>query len=190
MGMNIIAKIEDGILGRIKAAQDTGALGYRFKKLTTYGGEFSEGLSLIIRDFPAVFVIFSGAHLLCKTNNRAKFNLRFGVIICARNLRSEEAARKGDHTKTGSYKMIMDVSTLLLNQSFGLPIDPIKIEAMNPLSNDQSDRQLASIYGLDLSTTCEIEGFEDGSSLDDFRVFHGHWDNPAATDHVILEVEK
>lgn len=200
---NIISQIEDGIIGLAQAAQDADALGYKLKKLATYGGEFSDGVDQIVRNFPAVLVIFAGATRISKTNNRTKFTARFGLICCAKNLRSEEAARSGDSSKVGSYKIALDMVQLLMGQTFGLEIDPLTIEAINPLSNDKSDKQLASIYGVDITTTFEIEGGVDPAGLDDFETFHANWDIPThgnvlpplpadetadATDHITLEI--
>lgn len=201
---NIISQIEDGIIGLVQAAQDEDALGYKLKKLATYGGEFSDGVDQMVRNFPAVLVIFAGATRISKTNNRTKFAARFGLICCAKNLRSEEAARGGDSSKVGSYKIALDMVLLLMGQTFNLEIDPLTIEAINPLSNDKSDKQLASIYGVDISTTFEVEGGVDPERLGVFETFHANWDIPVfgnvplpipaddkadATDHITLETD-
>lgn len=198
----IIADIENAIIARHKAAQESGVLGYRLKKLDTYGGEFSDGIDNMVRNFPAALVVFAGASRVSKTNNRVKYAARFGVICCAQNLRSETAARHGEDNKPGSYKIAFDIAQLMMGQTFGLEIDPLVPENINPLFNDKSDKQLASIYTVEFSTTFEIEGGVDGAGLDDFKTFHANWDIPPhgnvtpplpaddeaeATDHVTLE---
>lgn len=201
---NTISQIEDGIINLIKSAQEADALGYKLKKIDTYGGDFSDGVEQMVRNFPAVLVIFAGATRISKTNNRTKFSARYGLICCAKNLRSEQSARSGDSSKVGSYKIVLDMAMLLMGQTFGLDIDPIVIEGFDPLSNDKADRQLASIYGLNITTTFEIEGGVDPATLADFKTFHANWDLPPhadietplpaddeadATDHITLETD-
>lgn len=199
----IIADIENGMIARIRAAMDAGVLGYKFKKLDTYGGEFSEGIEKLVRSFPAALVVFSGATRISKTNNRTIFAARFGVLCCSQNLRSEQSARQGVDGKPGSYKIALDIVQLLMFQKFGLEIAPLTPDAITPLFNDKTEMQLASIYVVEFSTTFEVEGGVDGASLDDFETFHANWDVPAhgnvepplpadaaadATDHVTLEI--
>lgn len=198
----IKAAIEDAMIARMKAAQDAGALGYKLKKIATYGGEFSDAISELVRDFPAVLFVFLGARRISHTNMRTEFNARFAAIVCAQNLRSEEAARHGKDGKVGSYKIINDVVALLGNQTFGLEIKPLVPDSINPLFNDKADKKLASIYTVEFFTTFEIAMTDDTPDLADFKTFHVNWDIPPrgnvapplpddddsdATDHVTLE---
>lgn len=198
----IIADIENAIINRITEAQNDGTLGYQLKKVATYGGEFSDGIDAQVRNFPAVLVIFSGATLITKTKARAKFEAKFALICCAQNLRSEKAARQGDDNKPGSYKIVLDMIGLVAMQNFGLEIDPLVPEGIEALLNDRSNSQLASIYGINMTTSFEIELGSYPSQLDDFATFHSNWDLPPhitptptlpadpaadATDHIELE---
>lgn len=201
----IIAAIENAIIDRIRLAMDSGYLGYTLKSLKTYGGEFSDGIDSQMRNFPGVLVVFSGASRLTSTTERTRFTARYGILCCAKNLRSEADARHGNEHKVGSYKIAEDLARLLMQQTFGLPIGRMEIQSINPLFNDKSDKQLASIYALEISTTFDlaISDAIELANIGDFETFHANWDVPAhgnvipplpadetadATDHVKLEI--
>jgi phage gp37-like protein len=172
----MISDIENAIIARIAAAQE-GALGYRLKKLATYGGEFADGLERIIHDFPAVLVAFNGATLHQQARTSFALKATFGLICCATSLRNEQAARHGKAGIIGSYQLVTDMVALLACQTLGLPISPVVINGVRPLMNDRAGAQLASVYAIDVETVFSI-GPEDAASLDDFKTFHADWDIP------------
>lgn len=176
----MISEIENAIIARIQAAQDApgnAGLGYKLKKLATYGGEFSDGVERIVTDFPAVLVSFNGAQL--QQEARASFTLKatFGLICCATSLRNEKTARHGVAGKIGSYQIVMDMIALLAGQKLGLDIMPLKPAGIRPLVNDKAGTQLASVYAVDFDTTFRVEPTE-ASDIGDFATFHGDWDIP------------
>lgn len=199
----MISTIENAIINRIKAAQDAeGGLGYKLKKIDTYGGEFSDGLERIVKDFPAVLVAFNGAPL--HQENRASFTFKatFGVICCAVSLRNEQAARHGKAGKIGSYQLVTDMLALLSGQKLGLDIKPLVPREIRALVNDKAESQLASVYAIDFETVFALDAAA-ASGLADFETFHGDWDIPPhgnvqppmpaatadATDHITLPTQ-
>lgn len=198
----MISQIEDGIIAHIKAAQDNGSLGYTLKKLGSYGGEFAEGLKKAVIGFPAVLVIFGGATLVEQSGSRMKYSARWMIMVAAKNLRNEAKARKGSGDKVGSYQMAEDIINLIGNKRLGLDISYIRIEAIRSLANDLAGQDLASVYGIELSTTFEMDNSANPDDLDDFAILHNNWDLPPhgnvipplpsdetadATDHIEME---
>ena len=177
----MISEIENAIINRILAAQDApgnAGLGYKLKKLATYGGEFGDGIDRVVLDFPAVLIAFNGAQL--QQQARSSFTVKgtFGVICCANSLRNEKAARHGVAGAVGSYQLIMDMVALLAGQKLGLNITPLVASGIRPLINDKAGTKLASVYAIDFETLFSIEPGPDASSLDDFATFAPAWDIP------------
>lgn len=198
----MIGTIEEAMKAKINTAMKSGRLGYQLTKVESYGGEFDEGLEKLVRDFPAVLIINSGLTYHSHSNARIKFSCKFGLICCSKSLRNEVAARLGSSDRVGSYQISMDMIALFGNQTLGLEIEPLVPQGMVPLANNKSDKQLASIYAVELMTYFDIETFDTEATLDDFATFHANWDVPVhgnfepplpaddkadATDHVTLE---
>ncbi len=176
----MIPEIENALLDRIRAAHDNEILGYQLRKIDTYGGEFADGLEKAVsgRQFPFVLVAFAGATRLSHTNGRVKFSARWVAFCGANNLRNEAAARHGSGDKVGSYQIIEDVIGLVANQTFGLDIDPIIPQGVQPITNDKAGQQLVSVYGVELTTGFETQTSDIVDDLDDFETFHVNWDLP------------
>ncbi len=177
----MIGAIENAMIARIRAAQDSGVLGYELRRVTTYAGDLSEGLKSVVRTLPAVWVVFSGAQTQ-RVFQRSVFEVTatFSAIVAANSLRNEREARQGAGGAPGAYQIVEDVVALLAGKNLGLQtVKPLSLERIEALYNDRSDQTLAAIYGITLSTGWSIECGEDGSSLDDFETFHVNWDIPA-----------
>lgn len=202
----MISQIEDAIIKRISDVNGTGdsKLGYTLKKIATYGGEFTEGLRSVIRDFPAVWLLYFGQTLLKSTNNKQTFKVTFNIMVAATNLRNEAAARKGADGKVGSYQLVEDMIALVAGQTLGLDISAFQVTRVRPLLNDMADKDLASVYGIEVTTNYTTERMDDPGDIGDFRTFHTNYDIPEhgnvdkdipsddsadATDHVTLETE-
>lgn len=198
----MIGAIENAMIVRLTAAQDSGALGYRLKKITTYGGEFAEGITAAAKGFPMILIAFSGGGLQKAFTTEFVYSAKFTVIVAAQNLRNEQAARHGAEGKVGSYQIVEDVLALLAGQDLGLDIDALKPGNIQILANDKSDGFLASLYGMEFTTSFSVGVAEPVPALDDFETFHANWDVPIhgnvtpplpsdedadATDHVTLE---
>lgn len=195
----MIGTIEDAIITRIRAAEQV--LGYKLKKVDTYGGDFDDGLERLVRDFPAVLVAYKGFVPLKKTHSLMTVTAKWALICCALSLRNEAASRRGSLTGVGSYQLTKDMISILMGQTFGLPITAIMPTGVTPLINNKAGTQLASIYGLDIETTFTIDIVPDSRQIDNFETFHANWDltgtchkenlpaddTAAATDNIQLE---
>lgn len=178
----MIGQIEQAIIDAVKAASDSGALGYKLFKVASYGGEYSDpSVRQVIKDFPAVSVMFDGARESKQTNGSVKMDVRYGVFVAAKNLRSEKEARHGDGANPGSYKMVEDMIALLTNQNFGLEIAELSFEEVSLILVDKADQGLVSVYGISFKTSYTIKTLPsdaDIASLDVFNKFHANWDIP------------
>lgn len=167
----MIGVIEDAIIDRIKTAD----LGYKLKKVASYGGEFADALDRAVTAFPCILVAFAGKTRADSHN----MTTRFLIMCCAENLRNERNARRGDGTAAGSYQMVKDIETLFHRRKLGLEaVDEITVTNVTPLVNDKSGSRLASVYGVELSMRVADEDGVEDSSLGEFETFHANWDVP------------
>ncbi len=174
----MLADIEDAMIEAFQARQENGSLGYKYKALKTYGGEFNQGMDRAVVNFPAALFLYEGGPIV-KIGQSWKVTARWLLMLAGTNLRNEAAARHGDSAgKVGTYQMIMDALKILANETFGLAITPIVLENVLPLVNDGAGRQLASVYGIRLSTTFITDTLPDVGSLDRFITAHTDWDIP------------
>lgn len=178
----MIGQIEQAIIDKIQNASDAGVLGYKLVKVASYGGEYSDpSVRQVIKDFPAVSVMFDGARVTKQTNGTIMIDVRYGVFVAAKNLRSEKESRHGDGATPGSYKMVEDMIALLTNQNFGLEIAELSFEEVSLVLVSKADQGLASVYGISFKTSYAISTLPsdaDISLLDDFNKFHANWDIP------------
>lgn len=145
----MISAIEDGIIHTLKNAS---ALGY-LKSIDSYGGQLDEDLSEVIRAFPAVWVVFAGSGKPTKLGvDKWKVPATFAIMVGARNVRNEAATRKGDAVEVGTYQMLQHVSTLLLNNDLGLPIERIQPGAVRTLYNTKVRGQALSVFSQEWTT--------------------------------------
>ncbi len=177
----MIGQIEQAMIDRLKQAETDGSLGYRLKKIGTYGGELTDSkLNEVILGLPAFWVIFNDQ---VKTGTRqggavVEWLARFTVFAAAKSLRNEMLARHGREGEVGSYQMVRDVVALISNQKLGLNIGPLVPQRVIPILNDRSDRDLASIYAVEFTTTYSENYGVDADGLDQFETFHANWDVP------------
>lgn len=200
----MIGAVENAIIARIQAAQDSGALGYRLVKVTTYAGDLAEGIKSVARALPAVWVVFSGAtaqRVIART--RVEVSATYSVIVAANSLRNEREGRHGSGAAPGAYQIVEDIVALLGGRSLDIQaLRPLQLVRIEALYNDRSEQTLAAIYGITFETGWQVDLGEDAGTLDDFRTFHANWDLPAhgevgpalpddthaqATDHITLE---
>jgi phage gp37-like protein len=176
----MIGIIEQAIIDRIKAVSDSGVLGYKLSTIKSYGGEFSDQNTRgVVRLFPAALVMFDGAKVKRQTNTALEMEVRFGVFVAAKNLRSEESARRGDGVTPGTYQIMGDIIQLLSNSDLGLDvIDDLSFEDARLIMADRSEESLLSVYGLSFTTCFRVTTLPDTSGIDDFETFHSNWDVP------------
>lgn len=175
----MLADIEDAMIAAVKAKQDDGTLGYKYKTLKSYGGEFAAGIERAITSFPACLFLYEGGGIT-KIGQNWKITCRWVVAHGAGNLRNEKAARHGDGSpgNVGSYQMVIDTIKILAGQKLGLEIDQIMPTAVVPLVNDGAGSQLASAYAVRLETAFITDTLPEIGTLDKFITAHTDWDIP------------
>ena len=141
--------IEDAIKDRIKAAEGMKYL----KTVATYAGEFDDDLAYVVRSYPAVWVVYAGGPKPKKIAAE-KWLVRpsFAVMVGARNVRNEAATRKGDPINVGTYQILKDVRTSLLNQDLGLEIERFEPGAERVLFNTKVRSMGLSVMSQEWST--------------------------------------
>jgi phage gp37-like protein len=161
----MIAQIEDAIKARIAAAND-GRLGYKFAAIETYGGEFDEELSQVVRRFPGLWVVYAGGgRPVPYGTSRVKWKVpaTFAVMVGARSVRSEPFSRRGleDANGTiiepGAYHLLEDARRLLLNQDFGMEIARFEPGAVKTLYNLKTNSLAVSVYAQEWHTAFIVE---------------------------------
>lgn len=151
----MISIIEDAIKGQIEAAK----LPY-VRTLATYGGQLDGDFATVIRQLPGIWIVFKGegpGSATDTTRRRWKIPATFIVMVAARNLRNEQSQRHGDKLQIGTYQMLADLRALLLQQTFGLPIEPLKPGPTRTLFNARLQDQAMSGFAQEWLTSYPVE---------------------------------
>ncbi|MFZ6687508.1 phage protein Gp37 [Undibacterium sp. SXout11W] len=131
----MLAEIENAIIHAIQSAP-----GMRYlKAVDSYGGEFDSETFDVIRALPAVWVVFAGSGKPQKIGAQKFLTpATFAVMCGARSVRSEKATRQnGPGGEVGVYRILEDVSSLLLMKDLGLAIDHFQPGSVKTLYNTQ-----------------------------------------------------
>lgn len=174
----MIGALEQAMIDRVKAASDSGALGYKIRVVDSYADQLTpDNIKRAAQNFPAVLFVFLGEPKpQAAPNGGERRRPRFAAFVCQENRRNERSGRRGAEGKVGSYQMAEDVKTLMFNQTLGLDLnEPIKGGAVRSMSNSEH----LSIYAIEFE--CEFDwnpNVADVDSLDDFSTFHADWDLP------------
>lgn len=175
----MIGTIEQAILDRVRAASDSGTLGYVLGQVTSYGGELDEDIATLMRGrFPAVWCVFSGKKDAESPRGKV-WRASFAVLVAARGGRNEAERRHGADDRVGAYQLAEDVERLLDGQTLGLDLEePIKARGVRTLFNGAAKGQRLAVYAIDLVAAYLAEPMAEAEGLDDFRTFHADWDIP------------
>lgn len=150
-----VTAIEDAIKARIKAANDSGQLGYRLCSITTYDAEFDdlEKLGAVVRALPAVWVVLARAGKP-ERKGRDKWlqPLTMAVMVGARSVRNHEAARRGTAVEPGAYRMLDDMWSLFVGQDLGLRMEAFTPGETQTVFQTRVASQGISVLGLELHT--------------------------------------
>lgn len=166
--MLIYAAIEDAIIARIRAASDSGALGYRLAEIASYGGEFDdETFFTQIRKFPAVWVTVGGSKPKLLSARKVQLSPVIAVMVGTRNVRGERQTRHGTVAEPGSYQLLEDVRALLLGQSLGLAMAPLRMGADRTLYNTRQGKEGLSVLAAEFHTDTTYAIAEPGISETD-----------------------
>lgn len=147
------AQLEDAIIERIRAASESGALGYRLAEVGSYGGQFDdEAFFTQFRKFPAIWVTVGGSKPQRITARKWQIRPVVAVMVGTRNVRGERHTRHGSVREVGTYQLLEDVRNLLTGQSLGLSIDPLSLGADRTLFNTRVGAEALSVFAAEFHT--------------------------------------
>lgn len=183
----MIAQIELGMTGALKAAADAGVLGYKWLTLETYPEDWDIYLKEKL-DWraPAAWAVFAGAQqVYVADSGKVVFDgAQFGLVVAAENKRNETATRHGGVAgaaiaEPGSYQLAMDAFAILSGNALGLDIKALQPKAMRPVRPFEAlkDRNV-SMFALQFETSFEISLAPGEAELADFETLHLDWDVP------------
>jgi phage gp37-like protein len=151
-----ITQIEDGILAMLRAS----AMKAYCHVFESWGGDVEELIASGKLVAPACYVGFGGATLAEGTGKTQEAAGLFSIMLFARNLRSEAAARRGGPkpNEIGAYQMIEEARAALHLSNLGLQIDGGS--AVNIRRLDVGTQFAA--YALDIAVEWMMESQEEG----------------------------
>ncbi|MGB0683403.1 MAG: phage protein Gp37 [Magnetovibrionaceae bacterium] len=177
----MLGTIEQAIVDAIDAAaKKNGKFGYTYDQVASYGDELDDNLAIIIKSFPACWVVLKGEATARIDQFTDAHSPTFSIIVGCSSRRNEKAARhgtEGEGGEVGAYQRLEDIRALLFRNDLDLDIDPIQPGAIRPLLNGKAGRGHAAIYALEISTGYETR-LPDATGLDDLQTFHADWDLP------------
>ena len=144
--MYTIAQIEDAIIERLKTQ-----LTYlkTCAPLADYLVDEAEDITIRC---PASYVVYSEGtfdHAMSGIQDR---RMIFAVIVMAKNLRGDVAARHGKGSEKGTYEMLDDVRVTLSGQKCGLDIDELIPLDEGPVEGTET----GSLYSIRFETRCRF----------------------------------
>lgn len=173
----MIGPIEAAMIARVKAASDTGLLGYAFGDVGSFAGDIAALPEARFR-MPAVWIFYSSEPRPERLMKREfKRQPVFSALVAVEATRSEYAARTGAGTEVGAYQILDDVRALLAGQTFGLDMEPLQPGRVVRLA--QTDQVV--FYALEFHAQFDDYSLDD-ISLDDFLRFHVDYDVPPTGD--------
>lgn len=176
----MIGEIETAIVARIRAASDSGTLGYRIPSVATYQGQLDDPgeLAKLLPKFPAVLVTYAGDQEPAPRGRGWEYKPVYTILVVARNLRNEAARRHGaGPDEVGSYQLVIDLRALLVGQRLGLDIAALEPGRVRSIFNGRLKASQMSIYALTFSTAFAGAASQP-TGLADFSTFHADWDIP------------
>lgn len=128
------------------------------REIKTYGGEFDEDVTAIIKHFPAIWVTFEGSKTPEKTShNKTKIPLTFVVLVGARSVRNEESQRHGAGADIGTFQMLKHVQQLLtgndLSSESVVGLAPLQLGRIKTIFNSSVRNQSLSVLAQEFHTT-------------------------------------
>jgi len=159
------------------------------REIKTYGGEFDDDITAIIKHFPAIWVTFAGSRKAVQSSyDKTEYHVNFAVLVGARSMRNEEAQRHGAGREIGAYQMLIHVQNLLTNNSLGLKgLAPLSLGTTKTIFNTKTRDQSLSVFSQEFSTSYTIHASdrkreEDATEAYLERVFVDYfYDDPAAS---------
>lgn len=183
----MIAQVELAILAALRAAGESGVLGYKWQTLETYPEEWDRYLK-DKRDWraPGAWVVFAGADssFVTSTGSVRLEGARFGLVVAAENKRNETATRHGGPgaaavAEPGSYQLILDAIAILAGSTLNIDIDALEPGAIRSVRPFEALKERnVSMFATMFVTAFEFTSLPSGEGLDDFNTLHLDWDVP------------
>jgi phage gp37-like protein len=139
-----ISEVEDAIIERI-GSQVTYLK--TCDSLASYLLDTAEDLTI---RFPATYAVYGPGRYSHAVSGVQDREMEFSVIVMAKNLRGDRAARHGKGSEKGVYEMLEDVRAALTNQACGLDIDPLLPIDEEPLEGSEE----MAAYAIRFRTRC------------------------------------
>ncbi len=132
------------------------------REIKTYGGEFDDDISAIIKAFPAIWVTFEGSKTPEKTStNKTKMPVSFVVLVGNRSVRNEESQRHGAGADIGTFQMLHHVQQLLTGNDLSSQelkgLAPLELGRIKTIFNTSTRSQSLSVLAQEFTTSYTIE---------------------------------
>ncbi|AYO54917.1 phage protein Gp37 [Acinetobacter wuhouensis] len=131
------------------------------REIKTYGGEFDDDISAIIKTFPAIWVAFDGSKTPEKTSaNKTKMPVTFVVLVGNRSVRNEESQRHGAGADIGTFQMLHNVQQLLTGNDLSSQelkdLAPLELGRVKTIFNTSTRSQSLSVLAQEFTTSYTI----------------------------------
>ena len=131
------------------------------REIKTYGGEFDDDISVIIKAFPAIWVTFDGSKTPEKTSaNKTKMPVSFVVLVGNRSVRNEESQRHGAGADIGTFQMLHHVQQLLTGNDLSSQklkgLAPLELGRIKTIFNTSTRSQSLSVLAQEFTTSYTI----------------------------------
>ncbi len=169
--------IESKMTEIIRAASQSGALGYKIPVVDSYGGQVDDDPEVLVKNSsPAVWVTYVGDSDPGRKLNRPDCALTYLIIVYVRNVRNEKASRFGGSKQAGAYRILNDIKRMFIDQDFGLPIKPFEFVSTRPIYSGRLKGHFTSIYGITFKTRSFLSVLQKkAADLDDFLRLFSTW---------------
>lgn len=131
------------------------------REIKTYGGEFDDDISAIIKAFPAIWVTFEGSKTPEKTSaNKTRMPVSFVVLVGNRSVRNEESQRHGAGADIGTFQMLHHVQQLLAGNDLSSQelkgLAPLELGRIKTIFNTSTRSQSLSVLAQEFTTSYTI----------------------------------
>ena len=135
------------------------------REIKTYGGEFDDDITAIIKAFPAIWVTFDGSKTPEKTSaNKTKMPVTFVVLVGNRSVRNEEAQRHGAGADIGTFQMLKHVQQLLTGNDLSSQgvngLAHLELGRVKTIFNTSTRGQSLSVLAQEFTTSYTITASE------------------------------
>ena len=119
-----------------------------FKTVGTIGDWLKRDVERLSILAPGFFFLFEDGDYQPVGTSIFEVEMIFTAVIVAKNYTSQETLLHGKLGTRGVYEIIKDVSSLFINNDFGLPIRPMVPRKLYGIGGDD----YVAIYGFDFTT--------------------------------------